>query len=64
MIEPMYMNGKQAAVYLGISPRTLRDWQRRRKVPYYKTSAGDVRYCRKELDDAMRRFRVPAMGES
>jgi len=58
-----YLRKRPAAKYLGISPRTLNDWMRRRLVAYTKVSHRVVVFRLKDLDAAMERLRVAAVGE-
>lgn len=57
-----YMRSDEAARYLGICQRTLKDWQRRRVIPFIKPSKGCCLFKRTELDAALGRFRVEAAG--
>lgn len=45
-----YLNTKQAAHHLGLSPRTLELMRRRRKGPPFRRHGGGVRYHIDELD--------------
>jgi excisionase family DNA binding protein len=57
-----YLNREQAAAYLNIAPRTLSEWQARRIVPHIKCGRKCVRFNRADLDAAMQRFTVRAVG--
>ena len=57
-----YMRRDAAAKYLGISPRTLSDWQKRRLVPYIKPARKCTLFKRVELDRAMARLTVQSVG--
>ena len=57
-----YMRKREAARYLGVAERTLTNFMQRRMVPYAKLG----RVClfdRDELERAVRRYRVNAVGE-
>lgn len=45
-----YLNTKQAAHHLGLSPRTLETMRRLRKGPPFRRHGGGVRYHIDELD--------------
>ena len=62
MLIPEYMRRDAAAKYLGISPRTLSDWQRRRLIPFIKPARKCTLFKRDELDRAMARLTVQAIG--
>ena len=57
-----YMRKAQAAQFLGISVRTLTDWQRARIIPFRKIRRA-VLFDPHELEQAVGRFRVAAVGE-
>ena len=58
-----YLRRAEAARFLNISPRTLTEWQRRRIVPYCKVSHRVCLFRQADLDRALLRFRVAAVGE-
>jgi excisionase family DNA binding protein len=62
-INPAFMRRAEAAKYLGISSRTLSDWQAKRVVPYAKVGRKVYLFRRTDLDAAMARFSVRAIGE-
>lgn len=62
MLIPEYMRRDAAAKYLGISPRTLSDWQKRRLIPFIKPARKCTIFKRSELDSAMARLTVHAVG--
>ena len=62
MLIAEYMRRDAAAKYLGISPRTLSDWQRRRLIPFIKPARKCTLFKRDELDRAMARLTVQAIG--
>jgi excisionase family DNA binding protein len=57
------MRKADAARYLGISIRTLTEWMQRHIVPYIKISHRVCLFSRNDLDAAMGRFRLKAVGE-
>ena len=57
-----FMRRDQAAKYLGVSSRTLSDWQRRRIIPYVKMGRKCVLFRREDLVRAMEKFIVRSVG--
>lgn len=57
-----YLRHDEAAWYLGISPRTLREWKRARKVPFAKMSHRVSLYRISDLDRAIDRLMVKEVG--
>lgn len=51
------LNVTEAALKLGVSPRTLRNWQHEGKIPYIKLF-GAVRFSSLDLDKLINRFRT------
>jgi len=58
-----YFRRAGAARYCGVSLRTLGEFQRRRIVPFVRISRRCVLFKREDLDRALERFRVAAIGE-
>ncbi len=58
-----YLRPEDASRYLGVSPRTLRDWMARGLVAFHKPCKRVVLFSVADLDRAMARFRVTAVGE-
>lgn len=58
-----YIRRKEAANYLGISSRTLSNWQSRRIIPFVKVGHRLALFRIADLDRAMKRFTVNAVGE-
>lgn len=54
-----FLNLKQAALYLGGSPGTLREWIRAKRLPFYKPGK-ELLFKRHELDQWMDRHRKVA----
>ncbi len=61
-IQPAFMRRPEAARYLGVSQRTVSDWQSRRIIPCVKAGVKCVLFKRADLDAAMQRFTVNAVG--
>ena len=62
MLVNEYMRRDEAAKYLGISPRTLSDWQKKRLVPFIKPARKCTIFKREALDRAMARLTVQSVG--
>ena len=58
-----YIRRKEAAKYLGISLRTLSNFQRRGIIPYVRIGHRLTLFRIPDLDRAMKRFTIRAMGE-
>jgi len=57
-----YLTVKEAAKYLGISPNTLRNWDREGKIPVYRHPMSNYRLFKKEdLQEVLRQ--IEASGE-
>lgn len=56
-----YLRRDDAARYLGVSPRTLSEWQARRLIPYVKAGRKCVMFKRADLDKAMSKLTVKAV---
>lgn len=54
------MRGKEAAEYLGITERTLKDWRLLRIVPYVRIGKTSI-YDSADLDRVLAKYRVEAM---
>jgi hypothetical protein len=63
VVLPGYLRKGDAARYLNISIRTLTDWMRRGIVAYMKLSWKVCLFRQADLDAAMNRYRVNAVGE-
>ena len=61
-IQPAFMRRAEAAEYLGISSRTLSDWQAKRIVPFARIGRKVCLFRRDDLDKAVGRFTVKAVG--
>lgn len=62
-VQPGYMRKADAARYLGISVRTLTQWMQQHIVAYIKMSHRVCLFKKVDLDMAMGRFRLKAVGE-
>lgn len=58
-----YLRPAEAAHYLSVSDRTLRDWIRRGILPHHKPCRKVCLFAVADLEKAMKRFRVEAVGE-
>lgn len=63
VVLPGYLRKGDAAKYLNISIRTLTDWMRCGIVAYMKLSRKVCLFRQADLDAAMSRYRVSAVGE-
>lgn len=63
VLLPGYLRKDDAARYLNVSIRTLTDWMQRGVVAYMKLSRKVCLFRQVELDAAMNRYRVRAVGE-
>ena len=61
--RPGYLRTAEAAQHLSISERTLADWQRKRMVPFYKMSHRVCLFKMSDLEKALERYRIGAVGE-
>jgi excisionase family DNA binding protein len=57
-----YLRRKEAARYLGISERTLSDWQRRRLIPFAKPSERVCLFRVTDLDRSIEKMMIGAPG--
>lgn len=58
-----YLRGQaEAARYARVSPRTISSWQRRGIVPFLKVGRRCVLFRRGDIDAALSRFEVAAVG--
>lgn len=62
-VKPGYVRRKEAAQYLGISMRTLTDWQQKRVIPFVDVSHRVTLFKRADLDQSLSRYIVKAIGE-
>ena len=58
-----YLRPHDAAAYLSVSERTLRDWTRRGIIAHLKPCRKVCLFAIADLDKAMQRYRVQAVGE-
>ena len=63
IIRPGYLRKADAAKYLGISVRTLSQWMQQHFVAHIKVSHSVCLFKLADLDAAMGRFRLKAVGE-
>ena len=62
MLTGEYMRRAAAAKYLGVSPRTISDWQKKRLIPFIKPARKCTIFKRDELDRAMAKLTVQSVG--
>lgn len=62
-VRPGYVRKADAAKYLGISVRTLSKWMSGRIIAFSKVSRRACLFRQADLDAAMDRFRLAAVGE-
>jgi excisionase family DNA binding protein len=63
LIKPGYVRSAEAAKYLGISIRTLSEWMSMHLIAYSKISHRVYLFRLKDLDAAVERLRLKAVGE-
>ncbi len=61
-VKPGYLRREDTAAYLGVSTRTVSDWQKKRIIPYVQAGRKCVLFPVAGLDAAMARFTVNAIG--
>lgn len=62
-VDSDYVRGQaQAAKYAKMSKRYVSDLQKRRILPYIKVGRKCVLFRKSDIDAALRRFEVPAIG--
>jgi len=61
-IDPAFLRREDAAAYLNVSTRTISEWQKRRIIPHVRMGKKCVLFKRADLDAAMNRFTVAAVG--
>jgi excisionase family DNA binding protein len=57
-----YMRPAEATKLLPVSRRTLSNWQRRHVIPFYRIGR-TVMFKRTDIEAALEKFRVNAVGE-
>jgi len=58
----LYLRPAEAMKLLPVSRRTLSNWQRRHVIPFYRIGR-TVMFKRADIEAALERFRVAAVGE-
>jgi excisionase family DNA binding protein len=56
--EGAILTKSEAAELLRIKPRTLDEWMRLKRVPFFKLPSGTVRFFREQILDFIRKFEV------
>ena len=55
--SPGYGSVRRAAQYVGVSPRTFRDWLKG-GLPHFRLSTGTILVAYRDIDNWLARFRV------
>ena len=63
-VKPSYLRKAAAAKYLNVSVRTFSDWVRMRMVAHIKPSNRVCLFRITDLDAALNRYRMAAVGEA
>jgi excisionase family DNA binding protein len=58
-----YLRPAEATKLLPVSRRTLSNWQRRHVIPFYRINR-TILFKRTDIEAALERFRVNAVGEA
>ncbi len=58
----IFLRPTEATKLLPVSRRTLSNWQRRHVIPFYRIGR-TVMFKRADIESALERFRVAAIGE-
>jgi excisionase family DNA binding protein len=58
----LYLRPADATQLLPVSRRTLSNWQRRHVIPFYRIGR-TVMFKRADIEAALERFRIAAVGE-
>jgi excisionase family DNA binding protein len=58
-----WMRKDETASHYQVSERTITNWQRQGKIPFYRLGRKLVLFKRSEIDAALARFRVKSVGE-
>lgn len=61
-ISGAILNDPEAAQFLGVTPRTLRLWRRKRGLPHHKITAKVIRYRTEDLHEWLNGFRVQTLS--
>lgn len=57
---PQYFTSDQAALYLGLDPKSMKDWRYRKAGPSYDKIGNRIRYKQGDLDSFRRRLMIAA----
>jgi MerR family transcriptional regulator, copper efflux regulator len=53
-----YLTIQNAAAFLGVTPNTLRNWEKDKKITVYRNPQNDYRLCKKEdLENLLKNIR-------
>lgn len=61
-VTPAFLRPAEAAKYIGVSERTIRAWQNQRVLPFSRMSRRCVLISVADLDAAVGKCRVEAIG--
>jgi predicted site-specific integrase-resolvase len=62
-VEIQFYRRRGAAMSIGVSERCLSNWTQRGLIPVIKVGKRCVLYSRADIEAALRRFRIGAIGE-
>jgi excisionase family DNA binding protein len=58
VFEKPVLDKPETAAFLGIKPRTLDEWMRRKRIPFSKLPSGAVRFRRDQLIEFLKKYEV------
>ena len=62
-VDSEYLRGQaQASRYARVSRRCISEWQARHIIPFIKVGRKCVLFRKSDIDAALRRYEVPAIG--
>jgi len=60
--KALRLDAKQAAAYIPLNPRTLKEYRQQRRIPYIKIGHRTVIFDVRDLDAFIAKRRVEALG--
>ena len=54
MNQKLYLNSKELAEHFRVTPRTVANWRKERKIPFIKRNARSILYDLEEVDRQLR----------
>ena len=63
MQSQRFLDTRQVASLLGLSPGTVQKWRQKGKLPYYKIAGSIIRYDRDDIERLVSESRCEAVGE-